>query len=69
MIIEVDLPPDLARRLSALVDTAAASRPVRRSAVRDRIVAEALERWFGTAAVFDHDRGMRLDPERFRVAR
>lgn len=69
MIIEVDLPPDIARRLSALVDAAAESRPTRRAAVQDRLVAEALELWFGTAAVFEHHRGLQLDPARPRAAR
>jgi predicted transcriptional regulator len=76
VIMEIDLPPELAARLNRLADSAAtgdvagvAAHPELRRQTRNRLVAEALARWLAEAAIFDPDRGLRIDPARGSRAR
>lgn len=70
MIIEVELPPELATRLARLVESAAtgdvagvAAHPELRRQTRNWLVATALARWLPEAAVFDPRTGLRFDPD------
>ena len=70
MIIEVELPPELATRLARLVESAAtgdvagvAAHPELRRQTRNRLVAAALTHWLPEAAVFDPRLGLRFDSD------
>jgi len=71
MIMEVELPPELVKRLNRLAESAAtgdvagvAAHPELRRRTRNQLVAAALERWLPDATVFDPSVGLRLDPGR-----
>lgn len=71
MIVEIELSPELARRLARLVESAAtgdivgvAAHPELRRQTRNQLIAEALTHWLPDAAVFDPDIGLRLNPDR-----
>ena len=66
MIIEIELPPETARTLDALVQDASGEHPEIRAQLRSRFVAEALVRWLPDAAVVADER-LRLDRERVRI--
>jgi hypothetical protein len=71
MIVEIELPPDLAAHLARLVESAAtgdtagvSAHPEFRRQTRNRLVVEALSLWLPDAAVYDPEIGLRLNPER-----
>ncbi len=67
MIIEVELPHEIAGALSKLVDAAGAgSHPEFRAVARNQLVAEALTLWLQNAAVYEHGRGLTLNRARLK---
>lgn len=65
MIVEIELPPETARTLDALVQDASGEHPEIRAQLRSRLVAEALAHWLPEAAVVADER-LRLNRERVR---
>lgn len=73
MIVEIDLPPEVACRLERLVQSASTGdvagvfvHPELRKRTRNWLVSEALLRWLPDVSTFDPTRGIRFDANRIR---